>query len=109
MHRGRVLLARRPSNGLLGGMWEFPNGRVNGSPARFLGKTIRDAYQLDVRCEEPLGIVEHAYSHFSVSVHAFRCEVKDVPKKRDLRWVPLRALEDFPMGRIDRQIARKLV
>ena len=24
---GRVLLAKRPSKGLLGGMWEFPNGQ----------------------------------------------------------------------------------
>jgi A/G-specific adenine glycosylase len=27
-----VLLAKRPSKGLLGGMWEFPNGRVSGDP-----------------------------------------------------------------------------
>jgi A/G-specific adenine glycosylase len=34
IRRGRVLLAQRPSKGLLGGMWEFPNGRVNGDPSR---------------------------------------------------------------------------
>ena len=28
---GKVLLAKRPSKGLLGGMWEFPNGRVTGN------------------------------------------------------------------------------
>ena len=32
--RGRVLLAKRPSKGLLGGMWEFPNAAVTGDPAK---------------------------------------------------------------------------
>ena len=27
INRGRVLLAQRPPDGLLGGMWEFPNGK----------------------------------------------------------------------------------
>ena len=26
--RGKVLLAKRPANGLLGGMWEYPGGKV---------------------------------------------------------------------------------
>jgi len=36
IQRGRVLLAQRPSKGLLGGMWEFPNGRINKNPSREL-------------------------------------------------------------------------
>ena len=40
VQKGKVLLAQRPSKGLLGGMWEFPNTRVvpqgddNGDPAK---------------------------------------------------------------------------
>src|SRR5512147_2512180 len=40
IERSRVLLAQRPSKGLLGGMWEFPNGRVNGDPARGVAKAL---------------------------------------------------------------------
>ena len=102
------MLAQRPSKGLLGGMWEFPNGKVRGDPVRGLPITLRRLYHLEVQSGDPLGIVEHGYSHFSVSVHAFRCEAVLVPKAHSLRWILLSDLDDFPMGRIDRQIARKL-
>ena len=105
---GRVLLARRPSAGLLGGMWEFPNGSVRGAPSNGLAKTIRRLYDLEVQCGEPLAVVRHGYSHFSVEVHAYRCDAAIVPKGRKFRWVAVRDLDAFPMGRVDRQIARKL-
>ncbi len=105
---GRVLLAKRPSKGLLGGMWEFPNARVNGDPAKELAKTIQTATRLKVRRKEALEIVEHAYSHFSVATHPFRCELVSMPENQNLKWVRVGELEDYPMGRIDRQIARQL-
>src|ERR1043165_4181896 len=58
IERGRVLLAHRPSSGLLGGMWEFPNGRVDGDPAKGLAKALKTGYNLRVkmgRNEEALG------------------------------------------------------
>ena len=108
VRNGRVLLAQRPSQGLLGGMWEFPNGRVRGKPAASVAKTLRDLYGLEVECSEPLGVVEHGYSHFSISVHAFKCTPVAIPRRKNFKWVPFRQLAEYPMGRIDRQIARKL-
>jgi A/G-specific adenine glycosylase len=113
--RGRVLLAKRPSEGLLGGMWEFPNGRVDGDPARGLYKTLKTGYSLRVRAGEPLGTLQHAYTHFRVTVHVFSAELAgDLPEnekrqwaKKNIKWVKLSELEEYPMGKIDRQIARK--
>jgi A/G-specific adenine glycosylase len=105
---GRVLLAKRPSKGLLGGLWEFPNGRVRGDPAGGLAQAIRRAYRLRVRRGEALAVLRHAYTHFSVTVHAFRCELVSTSKDKRLKWVRVAALEDYPMGRIDRRIARQL-
>jgi len=103
---GRVLLAKRPSKGLLGGMWEFPNGRVEEDPAKELSKSLRSGYQLKVRRSDALGLVKHAYTHFKVTVHVFRCELVSMPKDQSLKWVRPRDWEDFPMGKVDRQITR---
>jgi A/G-specific adenine glycosylase len=108
IERGRVLLSQRPSNGLLGGMWEFPNARVEDDPASGLVKVINAAYRLKVRRKEALGIVQHAYTHFKVTVHAFRCASVSIPKDKNLKWVKLSDLNHYPMGKIDRQIAGKL-
>ena len=112
VRRGRVLLAQRPSRGLLGGMWEFPNARVTGEPAKALVKALKTGYRLGLRLKrgsDPLGVFQHAYSHFKVAVHAFECELTSQPETGNLKWVSLRLLDEYPMGRVDRQIARALV
>jgi A/G-specific adenine glycosylase len=107
----KVLLAQRPSQGLLGGMWEFPNARVSGDPAKALAKALKTEYSLRLRLKRnvgPVGVFQHAYSHFRVTVHAFECELTAEPHGENLKWVPLKALDDYPMGRVDRQIAQAL-
>ena len=115
--RGKVLLAQRPSKGLLGGMWEFPNGRVNGDPAKELVKALKTGYKLRLRVKrrrniqnkKALGVVQHAYSHFKVTVYAYECDLISMSKDKNLKWVSLKELDDYPMGKIDRQIANKTV
>jgi A/G-specific adenine glycosylase len=117
IERNKVLLAQRPSQGLLGGMWEFPNGRVNGDPAAELPKALKTGYHLRLRLKgspttrkkEALGTVEHGYSHFSVTVHVFPCELVSMPQETKLKWASLNKLDAFPMGKIDRQIAKLIV
>jgi A/G-specific adenine glycosylase len=104
----RVLLARRPDEGLLGGLWGFPNSGVRSRPARAVGRAIKAAYGLRVRTVGKLCVVRHAYTHFKVTLHAFRCELAEAPRPGALRWVRLTELSRFPMGKIDRRIAKAL-
>jgi len=108
----KVLLAQRPSAGLLGGMWEFPNGRIDQNPAEELAKVLKAGYSLRLgakRKVQKLGVFQHAYTHFKVTVHAYLCEVVSVPKVKNLKWVMLQDLADYPMGKIDRQIANMVM
>ena len=105
VRRGRVLLSKRPSKGLLGGMWEFPNARVEAHPARELVNGINAAYSFKVRKREALGSIQHAYSHFKVVVHAFRCDAVSISKNKNLKWARINELDDYPMGKVDRRIA----
>ena len=116
IRRRKVLLAQRPSSGLLGGMWEFPNGRVTGDPAQGLAGALKTGYKLRlemtgsgrVRNNESIGVVQHAYTHFKVTVYVFRCELVSMPQEPNLKWIPLKDLDDYPMGKIDRQIAKMI-
>ncbi len=108
IQRGRVLLAQRPPDGLLGGMWEFPNARVNADPAKELTKVLNAAYRLKVKKKDALGIIQHAYTHFKVTVHAYLCEAVSIPKRKDMKWIKITDLNDYPMGKVDRQIAHRL-
>ena len=105
---GTVLLAQRPSKGLLGGMWEFPNGRVNRSPVEELESVLDKGYKLKVEKGDALGTVKHSYTHFKVTVHVFRCKLFSASKDERLKWVKLSELNNYPMGKVDRLIARML-
>lgn len=112
--RGRTLLAQRPAGGLLGGLWEFPGGKVES------GKTLPAALQRElheelgvaVRVADEIGVFKHAYSHYRVTLHAFECTLVDgTPRPlvaQALRWVRPVELADYPMGKLDRQIARTI-
>jgi A/G-specific adenine glycosylase len=100
---GTVLLALRPSTGLLGGLWEFPNAPVVADPASALAPALEAAYGLKVRPGPALGTVRHAYTHFKVIVHVFACQAESVPA--DLTWAAVASLAEYPMGKVNRQIA----
>ncbi|MBL8051190.1 MAG: A/G-specific adenine glycosylase, partial [Anaerolineales bacterium] len=104
----KVLLNQRPADGLLGNMWEFPNARVDENPVKELTKAIKSATKIQVKKKEAMGIVTHAYTHFKVTVHVYQCESVSIPKNKSLKWVQINELENYPMGKIDRQIALKL-
>ncbi len=111
---GKVLLAKRPSKGLLGGMWEFPGGKVEPGESLpdCLTREICEELGVDIRVGEPFGVYEHAYSHFSITLHAFLCELTDGEPRpveaAELKWVDPAELKQYPMGKVDRQIARGL-
>jgi A/G-specific adenine glycosylase len=110
-----VLIAQRPVGGLLGGLWEFPGGKLQPGEdlASCLQREICEELGVEIQVGSDLGIYRHAYTHFRVTLHAFACLLCDGAQPepiqvQDLRWVKISDLTDYPMGKIDRQIARRL-
>ena len=115
MQDGLTLIAQRPQDALLGGMWEFPGGkREEGeSLPDCLKREILEELGVTIEIGEKVGIFKHAYTHFKVTLHAYICQLADgeEPERREhqaLRWVSLSELDDYPMGKIDRQISIEL-
>ncbi len=111
---GHILIAQRENKGLLGGMWEFPGGKQE--PGESLPECLRreicEELGVEVEVGAPLGVYDHAYSHFKITLHAFDCTLlKGEPQLIDhasLQWVVPSAFNDYPMGKIDRQIAANI-
>lgn len=113
----RVLLAKRPSGGLLGGLWEFPGGTLEESDLNLeacLKREIMEELGIQIYVGSAFGTFKHAYTHFKITLHAFLCfpatgEVPQPLEADGLAWVTLKELEDYPMGKVDRLIARKIM
>jgi len=64
VRRGRILLLRRPSQGLLGGLWEIPNV-ADRAPAALVD-LVRERTGLRVAIGSALGEVRHQFSHIDL-------------------------------------------
>jgi A/G-specific adenine glycosylase len=114
LRNGKVLIARRPEGKLLGGLWEFPGGKLERGESlpACLRREIKEELGVTVVVREKILVVKHAFSHFRITLHVFRCDsLRGTPKPigaAAVRWVRIRDLSQFPMGRADRIVAGKL-
>jgi A/G-specific adenine glycosylase len=109
-HRGKVLIALRPADGLLGNLWEFPGGKRHAGEtlAECCRREIKEETGLDVDVTEVFAIVPHAYSHFRITLHAFHCRYTGGRARphtsQAVRWVNIEALDDYAFPKANKQI-----
>lgn len=111
---GRFLITRRPLHGLLGGLWEFPGGKQEAGEAlpQTLAREIREELGIDVAAEGLIVRVPHAFTHFRLTIHAFRArylagEVQHIGVI-DHAWVTLAELAPYAFSHTNRQIIAAL-
>ena len=98
---GRYLLGRRPPDGMLGGLWEFPGGKaeLGESDTTALRRELKEKLGIEVEVGELAATVNHAYSHFKVMLRVYRCahvEGKAAPRVHsELKWVLPRDFSDY--------------
>ena len=112
---GKAFIARRPEGELLGGLWEFPGGKceLGESLPSCLEREWWEEFRVEVSAGDKLGVFEHAYTHFRITVHAFKCGIlqgePEALEHAEICWVRVRNLKDYPMGKVDREIAKTLM
>lgn len=114
---GCYLLTQRPLNGLLGGLWEFPGGKQEPGETlpECLERELQEELGIQIRVGEAIHSYRHAYTHFRVTVHSFHCHwvnggAEPQPLQvHDIVWLKPAEMTNYPMGKVDRQIASSLI
>lgn len=99
-HEGRVMIARRPTEGLLGGLWEFPGGErpAELSWERALHRLLGERYGLEIEVEAHLTGVKHIFSHLVWDLQAYTAHLAPgslPPSGESVRWVTPAELSDY--------------
>ncbi len=111
---GRVLIQRRPDEAMLGGLWEFPGGkRREGETLRqCCTRELREELGIDVDVETFFCELSHAYSHFRITLYAFRCSIaRGRPRSvtgEPIEWIRPESLDAYPFPRASRRLIEEM-
>lgn len=114
---GRVLISQRPSTKSLGGLWEFPGGKIEPGerPEQALIRELDEELGITVRepCLAPLTFASHSYPEMHLLMPLYICRRwEGTPSSQEgqpLKWVRPRALRDHPMPPADEPLIPALI
>ncbi len=109
LKKDKLLVQRRPENGLLGGMWEFPAAPTNRKKETH--QSVVDALAqrtgLTVQVERHLSDIRHAYTHFRLTAKVYLCRHRAgrvrIKEAGSHRWLKRRALDGLPLHKAARK------
>ena len=98
---GKILITRRKLDGLLGGLWEFPGGKLKAketAPNACI-REIKEETGLTVDIRAHLTTIRHAYTHFKIKMDIFYCTYLSgrvqLNDPIDYRWIRLKEIDDY--------------
>jgi len=103
IHRnGKTYIQQRPKKGLMGGLWEFPGGKIEKgeSPEECLVREIAEELGVQIKIKEKIMTIKHSYTKFRVTLHVFICTIQAGRIRatccEQWKWVSPQNINQFP-------------
>ena len=110
----KVFIQRRPLKGRMGGLWEFPGGKIekDESPEQGLLRELNEELGIQGEILGKRKVILHSYTRFRVELHAFDCRILSgrirLKAATDKEWVRISDLEKYAFpaanGRLIKEI-----
>ena len=105
-------IQKRPQNKMLGGLWEFPGGKVkqNETIKKALKRTIKKECDILPIINKKIAQIKHTYSHFSITLHCYKCGLKNknLLKTKNSNWITSQDIFKFPFPKANHKIFQVL-
>ncbi len=99
--KGKFLITRRKLDGLLGGLWEFPGGKVekNEDESSACIREIKEETGITAEIHSHLATIHHGYTHFKIKMDIFYCRYVSgrvcLKGPIDHQWIRLMDIDRF--------------
>jgi len=111
---GKTYIQQRPQKGLMGGLWEFPGGKIEKgeSPEKCLEREITEELGVQVSIKKKIMTIKHSYTQFRVTLHVFICVLKSgrirATSCDQWKWVSLKNINQYPFPAANVKILKYL-
>ncbi len=98
---GQILIDRRKASGTMGGLWEFPGGKIEPGETveECIIREIREELAIEIKVGEQLISIDHTYPTFHLTLTVHHCQyVSGVPQpieSEEIRWVSVADLANY--------------
>ncbi len=109
-YHGKILITRRPENVMLGGLWEFPGGKVKEKESleQAVQREIQEEMGVEVQVGEKIACIKHGYTHFKITLCAFHCEYLSgkiqALASSEWKWISLEEIKHYAFPRANHKL-----
>ena len=109
-NNNKILITKRKKNQLLGGLWEFPGGKIENheSIENCIIREIKEELDICIQVKNFIIKVKHQYSHFKITLHAYHCQYISGNIKclevDDWAWIKPDSFSDYPFPKANHYI-----
>ncbi len=114
-NKGQILISKRRENGLLGGLWEFPGGKIEkGENAQTcIIREVKEELGVLVQPTSFLKQIKHAYTHFSITMDAYHCDyLQGTPQAigcDNWKWITPEEIRLLPFPKANHKLFDKII
>ena len=112
--KGQILIDRRPLGGEMGGLWEFPGGKIEPGESieECIKREIKEELGMVIAVGEHLITIDHTYSNLRITLTAHHCQhLSGEPQTiecDEIRWVWVNELENFTFPPANAEIIKAI-
>jgi 8-oxo-dGTP diphosphatase len=106
---GQIIIDKRKAGGSMGGLWEFPGGKIEAGEtvAECIVREIREELGIEIAVGEHLISIDHTYAAFHLTLIVHHCQhISGIPQpieSDEVRWVNVSDLDsyEFPAANVE--------
>jgi 8-oxo-dGTP diphosphatase len=112
--QSQILIDRRRPGGAMGGLWEFPGGKIEAGETiiECIEREISEELGIAIAVGEHLITIDHTYTHLRVTLTVHHCRyLRGVPQALEcdeIRWVSVDELDQFAFPQANVEIIAAL-